>query len=78
MVFQVPSEVISSLPIPMMSTREYKPRYSLFKRIDNHWFQVRVQTHTIECAYHVWIEFILNKPSEYSIRRASFDCNEAK
>lgn len=77
MVYKVPATVVSSLPIPMV-TYEPKQHYSLFKKVDNRWFQVRTATHTAEMACRVWAEFVAKNPISYSIRKASFVMNEAR
>jgi len=77
MVNKMPATVVSSLPIPMTSY-EPKQRYSLFKKIDGRWYQVRTATWEAEMACKVWADFVAHNPISYSIRRASFVCDEAR
>lgn len=72
----MPAKVVSSLPIlPIIyQDREF---YSLFKKIDNRWFQVRVQSYPVMTAIKVWADFITDAKT-YSIRKARFDYNEAR
>lgn len=78
MVYQVPATVVSSLPVIHGFGYVPKQRYSLFKKIDGRWFQVRTATHTAEMACKVWADFVAANPISYSIRKANFDCNEAR
>ena len=73
----MPATVISSLPIPQQ-IYQGSPRFSLFKKIDNRWHQIRTVSYAPEMACHVWAEFVSLNPKLYSIRKASFDYNEAK
>lgn len=67
----------ASLPIVMIGYQS-KPVYSLFKKIDGKWYQVRTATHSAEMACRVWAEFVARNPISYSIRKASFVMNEAR
>lgn len=68
---------VSYLPIPKTSY-EPKPFYSLFKKIDGRWFQVRCVAYAPEYAAKVWGEFIVRNPYNYSIRKAVINLNEAQ
>lgn len=79
MVYQVPARqnVQSSLPL-IKSGYVGVPRYSLFKKVDGRWFQIRTTSYIAEMACRVWADFIASNPKVYSIRKASFDYNEAR
>lgn len=78
MVYRIPSTVVSSLPLPVLSSYEPKQHYSLFKKVDGRWFQIRTATHTAEMACRVWADFVAANPLSYSIRRAAFVLHEAR
>lgn len=77
MTYQVPIKVVSSLPI-IKSGYIGQPRYSLFKKVDGRWFQIRTTSYIAEMACRVWADFVALNPKIYSIRRSQFDYNEAR
>lgn len=74
---QMPSKAVCSLPI-VKSGYLGSPRYSLFKKVDGRWNQIRTVSYVPEMACRLWADFIALNPKVYSIRRASFDYNQAR